>query len=510
MTDPHSLDQARSGDRPWDRRIAWALFLGLGYFPLFLNLDVLPLRQWDEARQAVSAFEMLHNGNWLVNHFHDAPDMWSTKPPLLVWCQALFMSLLGPGELAVRLPSAIASLLTGFLLMWACVRWLRKPWLGPIAALVLFTSEGYLYQHAARHGDYDAPMTFFMMLQAVALFRFSMNGSRRALILFFIGLAGAVLTKSVQGLLYLPGMALFLLATGSWKAFIRQRGTWIGLGAVVLVVGAFYLARERVNPGYIDAVVRNELGARYTTTLEGHAGEWDYYLERLIRWNFTSFHLLVPVGLVLGLTFRDALLRRWGILVTTLAVTYLLIISCSSTKCEWYDVPAYPMLAMLAAFALHTVFEWMVDHRWLDRMFRVNPVPFGFLFLVCAAPYYRVVAQVYQAKEQEQDVERYSACRYFKEVIAGRQRTGANAVVDGLDHDHSAHLGFYEAVVGRRNGAIRHIPEDSVRSGMRVLTYSGDVRERLGGRYSMVLLEQWYNVSVHELRDPVPAGETGR
>src|ERR1051325_2737602 len=81
-------------------------------FPLFLNLDVLAIRTFDEARNTVNAYEMYRNGNYLISHFDGAPYLWNTKPPLLIWLQVLFMKILGPGELALRLPSALAGLFT--------------------------------------------------------------------------------------------------------------------------------------------------------------------------------------------------------------------------------------------------------------------------------------------------------------------------------------------------------------------------------------------------------------
>ena len=65
------------------------LLIVLVYFPLFSNLDSTPMRIYDEAFSASSALEMLANGNWSVTHFNGHPDMWFTKPPLMIWLQAI-------------------------------------------------------------------------------------------------------------------------------------------------------------------------------------------------------------------------------------------------------------------------------------------------------------------------------------------------------------------------------------------------------------------------------------
>jgi len=64
-------------------------------------LDGHPVYLSDESRQAFNSFEMFLNGNWLVTTFENKPDLWNTKPPLLIWLQVLFYHLVGTNELAL-------------------------------------------------------------------------------------------------------------------------------------------------------------------------------------------------------------------------------------------------------------------------------------------------------------------------------------------------------------------------------------------------------------------------
>jgi len=64
------------------------IVLGLGLFLLFGHIEKLPLRQYDEARQAINAMEMVQSGNWLVTTYDGEPETWNTKPPLLIGLQA--------------------------------------------------------------------------------------------------------------------------------------------------------------------------------------------------------------------------------------------------------------------------------------------------------------------------------------------------------------------------------------------------------------------------------------
>lgn len=74
--------------------------------PIFGHLDELPIQLWDESRLANNALEMSRSGNLIVTTWAKVPDMWNTKPPFLIWQQALLIKLLGPVDIAIRLPSA--------------------------------------------------------------------------------------------------------------------------------------------------------------------------------------------------------------------------------------------------------------------------------------------------------------------------------------------------------------------------------------------------------------------
>jgi 4-amino-4-deoxy-L-arabinose transferase-like glycosyltransferase len=96
--------------KPFSEVYFFALFILIISFPLFVNLGDHPIRLWDESRNAINALDMFSNGNYLVTHYEGNPEMWNTKPPLLIWLQVLFFTLIGPSELALRLPSAFAAL----------------------------------------------------------------------------------------------------------------------------------------------------------------------------------------------------------------------------------------------------------------------------------------------------------------------------------------------------------------------------------------------------------------
>lgn len=92
-----------------------ALLASAGFL-LFANLESAWVEMYDELRHAVNAYEMVVNDDYLVNTYFGETDYFNLKPPLSMWAIALSFKLFGFTLEAVRLPSALASLL---MLQWA-------------------------------------------------------------------------------------------------------------------------------------------------------------------------------------------------------------------------------------------------------------------------------------------------------------------------------------------------------------------------------------------------------
>ncbi len=237
--------------------LKFIVLAGLMLIPLFGHLDTLPIRIWDEARQAINAYEMLNNKNFIVTHFEGKPDMWNTKPPLLIWIQVIFMKLLGVNEIAVRLPSAIAALFTCVALVVFSIKYLKNSWFGIFAAFVLITSHGYVNVHGSRTGDYDALLTLFTTLSGLLFFSYCQKKNLKHLYLFFLFTALAVLTKSISGLLFLPAIFIYSILQKQLVPLLKNKHFYLGLVGFLVLIFGYYFLRESQNPGYLAAVQEN-------------------------------------------------------------------------------------------------------------------------------------------------------------------------------------------------------------------------------------------------------------
>ena len=94
-------------------RVASWVLLAVVALTLVARSGSIPLMETDESRFARTSVEMQRAHDPVVPHFEGQPRL--VKPPLLHWLQASLFATLGFSSLAARLPAALATLLSVFL-----------------------------------------------------------------------------------------------------------------------------------------------------------------------------------------------------------------------------------------------------------------------------------------------------------------------------------------------------------------------------------------------------------
>lgn len=407
-----------------------AFSLAVLAFSFFYNLSSIPIRIWDEARLANSALHMYEHGLSLVVYHDNAPDMWSTKPPLMIWLQAISLKLLGINEAAIRLPSAIASFLTGLYLLYISKKEFKDYRIGVFAILVYATMYSNVYIHGGRTGDYDAPLIFFLLVYSYSFFRYLQTRNSSWVLPFGICLIFAALTKSVAGLLFLPGLALYTFYARSIKLILFNYRFYLVLFAFLIFVGGYYLLREGSNPGYLKAVWENELGGRYLSTLEEHKHPFFHYIKNIFTWRNPYWAIFIVPSFVLSFFIKDMVIRKFTRFNLILASTYLLIISLSETKLEWYDLPLNPLFAIQIAIAFAFVWNLLkpaANAKWWLVFKRVVRIFIFFsLFII---PFSHVSQYILKFKEQPWDVEPHKLGYSLKKSIDRKVPMNGHVIV---------------------------------------------------------------------------------
>ena len=471
-------------------------------FPLVFDLGRAPLQTWDEARQAVNAFEMLHSGGqWLVTTFAHRPDLWNTKPPLLIWLQTGSMAVLGPTPLAVRLPTLLATLGTVGLL-YAAGRRLGRPGLGLLAGALLVTMPAYLGPHVGRSGDYDALLSMWVLAQLLATFAYAETTRRRYLVLAAAAVSAAVLTKGVAGLLGVPSLGLYLLLRGRLWPTLRQSVFWLAgvwaLGAPVL----FYLLREQALPGYWAAVWANEVGGRYVNSISAVPQPPLYHVCNLLH-QCGPWWLLLPLVGWLAAGPANVSQRLSGLLGLFLG-NWLLVISLAKTRLEWYTAPMLPPLALLLALGLGAAYEWGRG-RWLwPGWLAQRPAVLASALAVSliALPYGLAIRRI--VLDRRGDLAWGGMNSYNSYLGDYRPPQLPARLLVYYPITYYGGLQFYEEVQARRGLLVTHCSTDSLPAtlapGTRVLVCLPHLRTRLLQRYTVRLLDQREVCSLYEVQ----------
>ncbi len=396
------------------QRLQWItliLFLAASYPPLFLHLGSQPLKNFDESFYALRAYRIAEYGEYLYNYsqFPDGPSGTNLKAPLFSGVQALFFKIMGYNELALRLPVALSVWVLLLLMIRLGRRHFHDPAFGYFSALTLLTSWGFVHVHVSRTGEHDAPLAVMGWLALICLYRF-LDGERKDR-RWLWGLMGALiaatLTKSIAGLFFVPGMLAYTLYKRQFLPLLKDRNLWLAVGGFVLAVGGYYLFREWDHPGFLADVWKGELGGHYLQTRDGHQWPFLWFAERLVRIKYQWWIGWFVFG---GLTVFYPRLRAYrdlGILLGLAWWSWLLVISSSQTKLEWYDASLYPLMAMFVGLILSQLYQGLQQVLQLDSGFWKYSLTALFVLVLFLPPYLSILQKTYQPKDNDYPGELY-------------------------------------------------------------------------------------------------------
>lgn len=469
----------------------------LSYGVFLFRLHLPTIRMWDESRLAVNSLEMLINGNFLVTHFDGKPDMWNTKPPLLIWLMVASMKIFGVNEFALRFPSAISGIATTFILLKFCNNYFQNIKIGLVSALVLITSIGFVGEHVGRTGDYDALLVLWIVIYSLSYFSYLHSDipKKRSLylVLTTIALVLAVLTKSIAGLMFLPGLLIYT----AWRRKIRKilfaRESYLAATFFILAVSSYYLLRNYYNPGYIKSVLQIEVTGRYLSSLENHKGEFIFYLKGLFNSKFIPWIYFLPACFILTQMSAIAQVKELSLFVSIQIICYLLIISSAQTKLPWYDAPLYPMMSLLIGLGVAEFLQSLANYYTISN--KNLKVAFSALMIIVlfSLPYldmlylkiYTHQGMIYDWSKKNDPQLMYGS--YFKQ-LQQEQPTLKKFYVANND-DYNAHLLFYTKKYNHfNNNEINVLPaKHSFMAGDIVVSCNPEVKQYLKHKYKYKL-----------------------
>lgn len=322
-------------------KVFWLLFIFAAIYILG-NIGTGSLTTWDEALYANVSGNILKTGNWLI--MHDRPGkLWFDKPPLYIWCTAIFYKIFGINEFSTRLTSGIFGIAT-VLLVYIFVKRIKNTNTALLASLLLLASPHYL--HFAKLGMMDVMLVFFITLM-VYLFWI---GQEKPKYLFWSGIT-LILAYLCKGMAAMSGPAiivLYCLFSGNLKLLIK-REFMAGLLISLILISTWHILQYIYGgPESINSYFGFHLFKRVTQSLEGHTGGINFYQKVVFNknrpWGIIYYPSLVYI-LWLAAKNKD----KMAILFSIWAMAVFIICTIVKTKLHWYIMPVYPALAAASA-----------------------------------------------------------------------------------------------------------------------------------------------------------------
>ncbi|HTX56364.1 MAG TPA: glycosyltransferase family 39 protein [Candidatus Acidoferrales bacterium] len=346
--------------RPSMERPARAAFVG-ALIAALITLPGLGVGTlWDNSETAYGevAREILLTHDWIVMHLNGQP--WFVQPPLYFWIGALFARVFGVTSFALRLPSAIATILMGAMTGYAVARQAGTR-IGVYASAIL--SSCLMQAIIGRLAIMDALLDMAVALNIFFWFRALEAGRDRYFIYGWIAAGFGFLAKGLVA----PVAALMVIVPYAFwngrhedQRLPSWRG-WLGGALAFLAVVAPWLIAItlRAGPHAFDRMIVHYTIGRYTGVIENQAGPIWYYLPVVIL-GFFPWIAFLPVGVAYGTAAlrRSAtpanVARLWRLAFVWIVVP-LVFFSFARTKLPNYIALELPALALVVALYVDAV-----------------------------------------------------------------------------------------------------------------------------------------------------------
>lgn len=309
----------------------------------------------DEGRYTAVALQMLESGDFLIPRLNDHQEH-LTKPPLTYWALAASMTLFGHNAWAVRLPNALAFVLTGLLVFGLARRFVpERPWLG-----ALVWGSSVITVLAANMVGTDSLLTLFETAAMYAWLRGAQAPAEqgRWSVCMWAALGLAFFTKGPPGLLVLLPVFAFSTATGGGAA-LRRVLDWRGLLLFALLAFWWFAWLAHARPELIDYFVGHELRDRVLSNVHDRFPQWYGPIQvygpilglMLVPW------ILLGIGWLSGIWrglraswWRDCWQRdRDRVLLLLWILLPLLVFCLAKSRLYLYVLPLNVPIALLIA-----------------------------------------------------------------------------------------------------------------------------------------------------------------
>lgn len=317
-----------------------ALLLLAATAPLFFyKLGQSSLVSWDEAWYAEIARNILKSGDLLNLTWSGEP--YFDHPPAGFWLIAGAFKIFGVSELSARFPSALAGLISLFILYF-----LGKELFGRVVgfASALALPSAYWFLYRSRSGNLDILLTMFFLITFYMAIKSMQN--KKFLYPFSLSLGFLFLTKSLAPLTIIPALIVIF-----WKSkTLKLKDVLLPALLFLLFLGNWFITQATTQEYFTQRIL--EVGLPGISTDSSFRDNFnvakEYLHEGVGKWFWPGI-----VSLVLGLFLRE---RRFYILTSFFLVFFIPFIFSNRTGI-WHLIPLHPILILTSLGLLSLVLE---------------------------------------------------------------------------------------------------------------------------------------------------------
>lgn len=318
-------------------------------FLFFFGLGIFGLVGADEPRYAQVAREMLARHDWITPVLGGKP--WLEKPVLYYWQAMVSYSLFGVSDWAARIPSAVDATL----MVLAAYLFLSRLRPGSQLDGALMIASCAASIGFARAAATDMPLAATFTIAMLAWYGWRETGSRAYLASFYAFLGLATLAKGPVGVLLAAVIVLiFAFMVRDWR-FLRGM-LWVpGILLFLAITLPWYVAVQIRNPEFFRLFILEHNLARFGTDLYRHVQPFWYFLPvtilGLIPWTGLSLAALTKGVLVVWRERKHGFRPEdeFNVFLALWLLFPILFFSASQSKLPGYILPALPAGALLLA-----------------------------------------------------------------------------------------------------------------------------------------------------------------
>ena len=334
------------------------LLLLLTLLAIFITFDALGDRKLanpDEGRYSEISREMAASGDFVTPRLNGLK--YFEKPPLQYWATAVSFKLFGENEFTARLYTALCGLGCILLVAYTGKRIFDEE-TGMLAGLVMLSAPYFVAM--SEIVTLDMGLTFWMTLAVSSLMisqhALTDNSRRRWLWLAWAGMAAAVLSKGLIGIVF-PAAAVFLYCIFVRNFRLLWNLEWVvgPLLFLAITVPWFTLVSMR-NPEFPQFFFIHEHVERFLSTVHRREQPWWFFFPILFA-GFLPWAVALIPACVQGWRRPLHVTRSAAGTGTFAAHKFVLIYSAfillffskSGSKLPSYILPMFPLLALVVS-----------------------------------------------------------------------------------------------------------------------------------------------------------------